>query len=64
MEDIPSHFESDCDKCGGEGGRHHIDKTWLNCPDCHGTGKRPTQEGMQLLRFLERHLPDFNVEAF
>jgi DnaJ-class molecular chaperone len=57
MEKTELNLEADCERCKGIGGREHFDKSWLICPLCNGSGKRPTPDGVKILQFLERHLP-------
>ncbi len=50
-------LEVRCWKCWGEGVLALEDHgEMVDCPECGGIGWIPTDDGLRLLRFLERHL--------
>lgn len=47
-------LEESCNECNGSGVSEYEE-----CLNCHGTGMAPTENGEQILVFVQRHLKSF-----
>ncbi len=49
-------LETKCEICDGEGRLKKKNSYYFPCDNCNAVGFLPTEEGKQLLDFIERHL--------
>jgi hypothetical protein len=54
-------LEVTCETCKGQGGWRREDDSWAVCSDCDGKRLVPTQEGLDLLAFIQRNRDRFDL---